>query len=125
MILTKLQIDNITKNIIIDYVKSKRIVKTSYEDIVRRIPSEYLEDPEIKEELNVNPYRESNVVDVEMVSACREFIKDVEGVKGKRYMDKDCTIDFRKKVESCIKEAGNVIIYAGTDHDESKEVGEP
>ena len=110
MILTKSQIDNITKNIILDYIKCKKIVNTSYEDIVKRIPNEYLEDPVIKDELNTNPYENDNLIDLVMVTACREFIKDVEGTKGKPYINKDFTIDFRIKIVNCLKEEGNIII---------------
>ena len=110
MILTKTQINNITRNIILDYIKSKKIVNTSYEDIVKHIPNDYLEDPEIKEELNSYPYNNDNLVDLVMVTACREFIKEVEGTRVKHHINKDFKIDFRTRVETCIKEAGNVII---------------
>lgn len=124
MILTKSQIDNITRNIIVDYIKSKKIINTSNADIVKRIPNEYLEDPTIKDELNAKPHTEDNLVDLIMVSACREFIKDVEGIRGKHCINKDCTIDFRKKVEACITEAGNVIINIDIDNEDSKEINE-
>ncbi len=122
MILTKSQIDNITRNIIVDYIKSKKIVNTSYEDIVKRIPSEYLDDPMIREELNTYPYNDNGLVDIVMVKVCRQFIKDVEGTHGRPYIKKDPVIDFRKKVEACIKEAGNVILYKDIDNEDSKEI---
>ena len=124
MILTKSQIDNITKNIIIDYIKSKKIVNTSYEDIVKRIPNEYLEDPTIKDEINANPYEENNLVDLIMVTACRNFIKDVEGIKGRHCINKDFTIDFRKKVEACITEAGNVFVSTNVNYKNNKGISE-
>lgn len=112
MVLSKEQVDNITNKIIIDYIMCKKIAKTGYEDIVKHIPDEYLENPMIKEILDADPYEENSLVDLVSVKACRQFIEDVERVEENHYINNDFIIDFRKRVEDCIKAEGIKIIDA-------------
>jgi len=109
MILTKTQVNNITRNIILDYIRCKKIINTSNLDIVKRIPKEYLKDPTIVKELNTDleDLEDGNLTDSAMIKVCREFIKDVEG---RNSIEEDIVIDFRRKVEVCLIEAGNIII---------------